>query len=125
MLELTSRVHATGQMQSKVQGLNYSYKFGLQIRVKYRQEIQGWPGAKCVSPILAGGTSSVRQTGDVTASHLSMPWEPLATEYGFSAEIEKYSRKIQKNSAQRCSAMFNVNLRDPCPKSNGLDWELK
>ena len=45
--------------------------------------------------------------------------------YGFSAEIEKYSRKIQKNSAQRCSAMFNVNLRDPCPKSNGLDWELK
>ena len=72
-LELTTRVHATGQMQSKVQGLNYSFKFGLQIRVKYRQEIQGWPGAKCVSPILAGGTSSVRQTGDVTASHLSLP----------------------------------------------------
>ena len=45
--------------------------------------------------------------------------------YGFSAEIEKCSRKIQNNSAQRCGEMFNIKLREPCPKSNGLEWELK
>ena len=62
----------------------------VKIWVKYREEIQRWPGAKCVSPILAG-SSSVKQTGDVTGSHLSLPREPLARIYCVGGEIQEYS----------------------------------
>ena len=98
----------------------------VKIWVKYREEIQGWPGAKCVSPILAG-SSSVKQTGDVTGSHLSLPREPLARIYCVGGEIQEYGKIRWKEEIvlrefrwQVMSCWHTLPSRRPMPKPDFL-----